>query len=131
MVKSRSSERALSATVRRRLREIQACEESGESLKAYAERNGVSVHTLYQAKKLARRQGVLPPQRGQGSRPLRSRKARRSQPKPFVEVVARAPHPEAGPAWRLRFAGGEVLESRTALGIEDMRQLIAVFRRRS
>ena len=130
MAKSRSKERALSPTVRRRLTQVKACERSGESLKSYAKRHGLSVHTLYQAKKLARRQGVLPPHRGKGSRSARSRNAQRAQPTPFVEVVARAPRPEGPAAWRLRFAGGEVLESRSALGIDEVRTLIDALRRR-
>jgi len=131
MAKSRSNERALSPTVRKRLRQIRACEKSGESLKDYAKRHDLSVHALYQAKKLARRQGVLPPHAGPGSRPPRSHKAPAAEPTPFVEVVARTPRPAAGPAWRLRFAGGEVLESGTPLAMDEVRQLIDALRRHS
>ena len=60
---ARSAEEHLSPTLRERLSQIRACEKSGESLKAYAERHAMSVGSLYQAKKLARQQGALPPHR--------------------------------------------------------------------
>ena len=49
-----------SARLRKRLSQIRACEQSGETLKTYAARHGISVHGLYQAKKQARQQGLLP-----------------------------------------------------------------------
>ena len=127
----KSTERGLTATVRRRLRQVRACERSGESLRAYAERNGVSVHTLYQAKKLARQQGVLPPHRIERPRDPERPARPRTEALSFVEVVAAVPPGEPAPAWRLRFATGEVLESRRALGIEEVRALLEVLRRRS
>ena len=64
----RSSKRgSASALLRERLSLIRACEKSGESLKSYAERHGISVHALYQAKKAARKRGLLPPHRSQRS----------------------------------------------------------------
>ncbi len=52
---------AAAATLRKRLVQVRACERTGESLKAYAARHGISVHSLYQAKKQARQQGLLRP----------------------------------------------------------------------
>ena len=109
-----------SVTLRSRLAEIDACEKSGESLKGYAERRGLSVHMLYQAKKIARQQGLLPPYRSGKPVPVRSKEKRAPR---FVEaVVATVRQPPA--AWRLRFAGGEVLESSTALDVEVALRLI-------
>ena len=51
----------LSATLRKHLDVIEACEQSREPLKRYAERKGLSIHTLYQAKKELRKKGVLAP----------------------------------------------------------------------
>jgi hypothetical protein len=109
------------------LAQVRDCEKSGESLKAYADREGISVHALYQAKKLARRQGLLPPHRGPESK---SAKAKQRRPSRFVEAV-RPPVPrEPGPAWRLRLAGGEVLESSTPLGIDETLALVGALRGR-
>ncbi len=54
-----------SPALRKRLAQIKDCEKSGGTLKAYAERHGLSLGTLYQAKKQARRHGLLPPHRRQ------------------------------------------------------------------
>lgn len=51
----------LSATLSKHLDVIEAFARSGEPLKRYAERTGLSIHTLYQAKKELRKKGVLPP----------------------------------------------------------------------
>ena len=45
---------AAAATLRKRLVQVSACERTGESLKVYAARHGISVHSLYQAKKRKR-----------------------------------------------------------------------------
>ncbi len=127
MGSKRSSEGKASPVLRRRLAQVRACEKSGESLKSYAERQGISVHALYQAKKLARRQGLLPPHRGSESKSARPKQRRPSR---FVEAV-RAPVPrEPGPVWRLRLAGGAVLESSTPLGIEETLALVEALRGR-
>jgi hypothetical protein len=127
MGRTRSVSGAASPTLRGRLAQVRDCEKSGESLKAYADREGISVHSLYQAKKLARRQGLLPPHRGPESK---SAKAKQRRPSRFVEAV-RPPVPrEPGPAWRLRLAGGEVLESSTPLGIDETLALVGALRGR-
>jgi len=115
MGSKRSSRAAGSAALRKRLAEIQSCEDSGESLKAYATRRGISVHSLYQAKKMARQQGLLPPHRNQKTKPSRTKAVR---PPRFVEATTVVSSRPPSAAWRLRFAGGEVLESHTPLDVE-------------
>jgi len=105
-----------SRLLRDRVAAIRACERSGETLKAYAARTGVSVFTLYEAKRQARSLGLLPPYTSARrvtatKQPSRERGATR-----FVEAtVGPAPRGEAF-AWRLRFPGGEILEAMTPLG---------------
>ena len=122
MGSKRSRRAAGSVALRKRLVEIQACEDSGESLKAYASRRGISVHSLYQAKKMARQQGLLPPHRNQKSRSSRTKAVRRPRFVDATTVVSSRP-PSA--AWRVRFVGGEVLESNTPLDVEVALRLIA------
>ncbi len=58
MGRARSSEKSTGAKasplLRDRVAAIRACERSGETLNAYAARTGVSVSTLYEAKRRAR-----------------------------------------------------------------------------
>jgi hypothetical protein len=126
--KSRSGE--ASARLRKRLEQIRACEESGETLKAYAARRKISVHALYQAKKQARQQGLLPAPgtsqtRAVGTKP---KATRRSQ---FVEVMSSPTAPTPGCAWRLRLRSGDVLESSTPLTDHETLRLIDALRDRS
>jgi len=116
---SRSSKRGVgSARLREHLRMIRACEKSGESLKSYAELHGVSVHALYQAKKNARTQGLLPPHRATRSTGTGSEIARRTH---FVEVHSPASMSLANcPIWRIRFVSGDVLESTAPLSMDDV-----------
>jgi hypothetical protein len=103
------------------LAEIQSCEDSGESLKAYASRRGISVHSLYQAKKMAREQGLLPPHRNQKAKSSGTKSIR---PLRFVEATTVVSSHPPSAAWRVRFASGEVLESNTPLDIEAAIRLI-------
>jgi hypothetical protein len=125
MERSRAGSGSPSPRLRERLGQVRECEKSGESLKAYADRQGISVHALYQAKKWARRHGLLPPHRGPESKFSKPKQRRRSR---FVEAVRSPPPREPGPAWRLRLAGGEVLESSTPLGIDETLALIEALR---
>ena len=54
MGSTRSRAGVASPTLRKRLVQVSACERTGESLKVYAARHGISVHSLYQAKKRKR-----------------------------------------------------------------------------
>jgi hypothetical protein len=121
MGSKRSTSASGSPALRRRLAEIQSCEDSGESLKAYATRRGISVHSLYQAKKMARQQGLLPPHRSQKTKSSRPKAVR---PLRFVEATAVVSSRPPSAAWRVRFAGGEILESNTPLDVEAALRLI-------
>lgn len=125
MAERKAGVRVFSRRVERRLAEVAACERRGESLKVYAERTGQSVYGLYEAKRLARQAGVLPPYRGGRAKPHRAAAAAR-----FVEaVVARtsgnAPSSGSGIAWRLRLPSGSVLESATPLDAASLDLLLA------
>ncbi len=109
-----------SARLRERLKQLEACRKSGESLKDYAQRHGLSVDSLYQAKKVARQQGLIAPYRRPSSG--RSNSSPEASPSRFVKAVRRTDAPVSqSPAWRLRFAGGEVLESSTPLSADVAR----------
>ena len=126
---SKSSRRATgSPLLRKRLAEIQSCEDSGESLKAYATRRRISVHSLYQAKQMARQQGLLPPHRSQQARTSRTKAVR---PPQFVEATAVVSTRPPSASWRVRFPGGEVLESNTPLDVEVALRLIESLGRHS
>ena len=118
----RSSKRGVaSARLREHLRVIRASEKSGESLKTYAERRGISVQSLYQAKKVARTKGLLPPHGSARSTPSQGKSAR---PPRFVEArITTSITPAIRPTWRIRFASGEVLESDAPLSMEDVVRL--------
>jgi transposase-like protein len=107
--------------MRERLAAVRACEKSGETLRSYAAREGLSVHSLYQAKKVARQQGILAPRRGQK---VEASVPRSSQPRRFVEAIRRADAGEGGALWRIRFPSGVVLESSAPLVLEEALRLI-------
>ncbi len=129
MGSERTSSAGPSAALRKRLAQIEACEKSGESVKAYAQRHGLSVGVLYQAKKEARRQGLIPPHRSQNTAPVA--KPPKVGSTRFVRAVRKAEPSGQGMAWRLRFAGGEVLESNTPLDPEVTHRLIELLGRSS
>jgi len=113
----------LSATLRKHLDVIEACEQSGEPLKRYAERMGVSIHTLYQAKKELRKKGVLPPPKRQRGKVRKPRRGVQHGPR-FVEAVPRRSEGAAvNPTWRLRLPTGVVFESTTAITADEIVRL--------
>jgi len=122
MARKNGSARRLPRTVERRLAEIAACERRGEPLKAYAKRTGQSVQTLYEAKRAARRAGVLAPHREEKRRPA-GRRTRRDAPR-FAEAVIAPPAPGGSVAWRLRLPSGALLESTTPLDAALLEQLV-------
>ena len=128
MSSSRSGERRLSATLRKQLAHIRACEKAGETLKEYGARRGLSVQALYEAKRRLRKQGVLAAHPRRTAAPTRS--SREPTPR-FVEAVRRVDAREGGAAWRLRFAGGAVLEGATPLHIDEVLRLVDVLGSRS
>lgn len=120
--------RGLSRTVERRLTEIERCERRGESLKAYAQRTRQSVYGFYEAKRAARRAGVLPSPRS-AAKTLPGKAKRAAVPR-FVEAVVSSPPERArasagGVVWRLRWPGGAILESTTPLDPASLERLVA------
>jgi hypothetical protein len=117
-----STEEELTPALRRHLAAIRDCDGSGESMKRYADQKGLSIHTLYQAKKVLRKKGVL---RLPSRVPAKGVRAPRHA-KPslrFVQAVRREEEHERGMAWRVRLPGGGIFESDTALTLDEMLQL--------
>ena len=124
MGQGRSKRGQLSTRMRAHLAHLRACEASGEALKHYAARKGLSIHALYQAKKVLLEEGLLNGRKVSGDEGGRQAKSEAGR---FVEVVAPVGARVDGPlAWRIRLPGGAVLESRTPLGVEEVVRLIEV-----
>ena len=131
MGSKKSRSREASARLRERLSQIQACEQSGETLKTYAARHRISVHVLYQAKKQARQKGLLSAYRTQKTRAAGAKRPKAARRTRFVEAVVAPAAPSSALAWRLRLRSGDVLESSTPLGADETRRLIDALRDRS
>jgi hypothetical protein len=127
---TRSIREGVSPTLRQHLVHVKACKASGETLKAYAQRRGLSVQSLYQAKKIARKKGLLAPYGSPSSVGPGKKTARRRR---FVEArtTRTSATPAANPTWRIRFTCGAVLESNAPLSMEDVFRLADQFRGRS
>lgn len=128
MGRTRGTRGAVSRTVARRLAAIEGCERRGESLQAYARRTEQSVWGLYEAKRVARRAGILPPHPGTKRRG-RDRDTRPTTGR-FVEAVAARPAdvvpvPAGSVAWRLRLPGGAVVESTLPLDPGLLERIVA------
>jgi hypothetical protein len=95
---------------------LRAAERSGETIKDYAARQGMSVQSLYQGGKRLRRLGVLEP---------RVRRRRKRAASGFVKVEPGAARRETGPAWRVRLSSGVVFESSAPLAHDDLLSLLA------
>ena len=108
--------RGLSERQRYWLRHIRAAERSREPLNHYAKRLGVSVCSLYEARRQLRRRGVLAP--APERRPAAAR---------FVRVVAAELAPTPSPL-RVQLASGAVLEWAEAPMGEALRELIGWLR---
>jgi hypothetical protein len=90
------------------LRHLEAIERSSQSASAYARSHGLSVGTLFQAKRRLVQRGLIPERRVSFTR---------------VQVDREPRTVEAGP-FRLRLASGVVLEWASAPGIEILGALI-------
>jgi hypothetical protein len=110
------SERRLTARQREWLGHLRAAEHSGETIKEYAARRGLSVQSLYQAGKRLRRLGVLEP---------RVQRRREGAASAFVKVEPVAARRETGLAWRIRLPSGVVFESSAPLAHADLVSLLA------
>ncbi len=108
------TEKELSERLRSWLTHIRSAERRGEPLKHYAERLGLSEHSLYEAKRQLRAFGVLAPAapRGAGS-------------PGFVRVaVSEGDRPVA--SLRVRLASGALLEWSEAPQGDALRELIGL-----
>jgi hypothetical protein len=110
---------AIGLTPRQRewLRHLREAEGAGESIRGYAQRHGLSEHSMYQAAKDLRRKGALAPSgRKPAKRVVRGRPV--AAHRRFVEVkTSRDPAPRvAASAWRVRLPNGVVVEGSGDLG---------------
>ncbi len=128
MSKRRTDRTELSATQRKHLEAIEACERSGEPLKRYAERKRLSIHTLYQAKKELRKKGVLPPAARSRSKARKRSNEVEHTPR-FVQAIPRNSQAAAvHPTWRLHLPTGVVFESTTAITPDEIARLVHALR---
>lgn len=130
MSRTKNGSRRLSQLMEQRLAVIEGCERRGEPLSSYAARTGQSARALYEAKRAARRAGLLTP------RGAKSRKAARHAAPRFAEAVASTARSDqkresAGVVWRLRLPGGAVLESTAPLDARLLGQLMTAREDRS
>ena len=102
----RKAELALSERQREWLRHLRACERSGETIRQYGERKGLSVHRLYSARKRLRGLGI-----SFGS-------PRRSCGVSFAKVTL------GEAAVRVHFPNGAVVEWNAPLGGEQAKELL-------
>ena len=106
-----NAERTLTERQRHWLKHLQACEEAGETIRGYSERHGLSVHSLYSARKRLRSLGI-----SFGS-------PRRPSTVSFAKVSLR--DPPVGPLhWRVRFPNGAIVEWSGPLGGERAKELL-------
>ncbi len=110
------SEAALTPGQHEWLQHLRAAARSGETIKEYAARRGLSVQSLYQAGKRLRRLGVIEP------RTPRRRKAPVSR---FVRVEPATARRETGASWRIRLPSGVIFECSAPLAHGDLLSLLA------
>jgi len=92
-------------------------------MKHYAVRRGLSVHTLYQAKKVLRKKGVFVSPDGSRAKPRIGRAAEKPALR-FVQAVRRSEEQEQGLTWRVRLPGGVIFESNAVLSSDEMLGLL-------
>ena len=114
--RNRSNRAALTERQQFWLKHLEKAEARGETIRDYASRNDLSVHSLYSSRKRLGQLGMTFAEPTTDSKPSRVA---------FDRVkVAPQPAPPAI-AWRLRFPNGAVLESSTALTAEIGTSLLA------
>ena len=96
-------------------RHLEACARSGETVRAYAKRHGLSEHAMYQTAKDLRQHGLLPASR-----------RRRSSKKPSFVKVSPTVRASSSGSWRARLANGIVLEGSGGLSAELLEALAAL-----
>jgi hypothetical protein len=121
-MKARTLRRAaVKLTERQRhwLRHIRAAERKDEPLTVYAEQQGLSVSSLYEAKRHLRETGVIAAASG-------TKKPKQVVPE-FVSVSVREPvHSVNGTVLRVRLSSGALLEWSEAPQGEALRELIGM-----
>jgi hypothetical protein len=103
----------LTPRLREWLDHLRRCAESGETVRAYAKRHGLSEHGMYQATKDLRKRGV----------PVPSSRGPKTKGVAFVKVAPVVRPPALPSAWRARLPNGVVLEGRGALETDFLEAL--------
>ena len=115
--KTRGLAGALSERQREWLTHVEAAEERGEALSEYAKRRGLSVSSLYEAKRRGRQVGAIP-----SPEPKTRPKAQASR---FMTLAVRKTEAAATePSLRIQLANGIVLEWSEAPRGEALRELV-------
>jgi hypothetical protein len=104
-------EGALTERQRYWFRHLQACERAGETIRQYGERQGLSVHSLYSARKRLRGLGI-----SFGS-------SRQASTVSFAKLRLRE-SPAGASHWRVHFSNGAMVEWDVPLGSEQARELL-------
>ena len=105
---------------RERLKHVRAAESRGEALTDYAKHRGLSVSSLYEAKRRLRQVGVIPAAKAENA--TKARAAR------FVELAVRqGPVDATGASLRVQLPNGTVLEWFEAPRGEALRELVGIF----
>jgi hypothetical protein len=110
MAKTTRMRRGLTAREQFWLGHLRRIEAAGIATKAYGERRGLSVHALYQARKQLVALGAWPERSGSAA--------------PVFAPVRVIDAPTAGPACRVRWANGTVLEWSAAPAPEVLADLL-------
>jgi hypothetical protein len=116
---SEAKDRGLTERQRERLRHVKAAEGRGEALTDYAKRRGLSVRSLYEAKRSLRRAGLT-------AKATRS-KAATPRALGFVELAVRErPIAATASSFRVQFPNGTVFEWSDAPQGESLRELVGI-----
>ena len=94
------------------LEQLQACEASGLTTRAFARKHRLSVHALYQARKMRRRREAV------------ASPAKKERSVTFAKVRPVPPAPVQGGLWRVRLPNGSVIELESPRSPEDRVQLL-------
>lgn len=114
-----AKDRGLTELQRERLGHVKAAESRGEPLTEYARRRGLSVRSLYEAKRSLGRAGVI-------AKATRFTPATR-RAAGFIEVAVReGPAAATVSSFRIQLPNGTVLEWSDAPQGETLRELVAV-----
>ena len=113
---SGAKDRGLTERQRERLSHVRAAERRGEPLTEYAKRRGLSVGSLYEAKRTLRRAGLI-------AKATRAKAATARAPG-FVELAVH--ERPAAPSLRVQLPNGTVLEWSDAPQGEALRDLFGI-----